>query len=99
MVTRRIGFYQRARPWRQGFSTPEGSPEGTLASVAPNITSDPAVGIGAWSDQEIGRAITRGIGRDERKLKPPMAYGFYAGLKETDLADIIAYLRNVPPLE
>jgi mono/diheme cytochrome c family protein len=81
------------------FPPPEGSPKETLASVAPNITSDPAAGIGAWSDQEIGRAITRGIARDGRTLKPPMAYGFYAGLKETDLADIIAYLRTVPPLE
>jgi mono/diheme cytochrome c family protein len=81
------------------FPPPAGSPDGTPASVAPNITSDPAVGIGAWSDQEIGRAITRGIARDGRTLKPPMAYGFYAGLKATDLADIIAYLRRVPPLE
>jgi cytochrome c2 len=28
-----------------------------------------------------------------------MAYAYYAGLKETDLADIIAYLRTVPPLQ
>jgi cytochrome c2 len=32
-------------------------------------------------------------------LKPPMAYGYYAGLKQADLADIIAYLRTVPPLQ
>ena len=30
---------------------------------------------------------------------PPMAYGYYAGLKETDLADIIAFLRTVPALQ
>jgi len=28
-----------------------------------------------------------------------MAYAFYAGLKPADLADIIAYLRTVPPLQ
>jgi len=28
-----------------------------------------------------------------------MAYGYYAGLKQSDLADIIAYLRTVPPLQ
>jgi len=28
-----------------------------------------------------------------------MAYTFYAGLKADDLADIIAYLRTVPPLQ
>jgi mono/diheme cytochrome c family protein len=81
------------------FPPREGSPVGTPDSIAANITSDPTAGIGAWSDQEIGRAITRGIARDGRTLKPPMAYAYYAGLKETDLADIIAYLRTVPPLQ
>jgi mono/diheme cytochrome c family protein len=81
------------------FPPPKGSPDGTPASVAANITSDRTAGIGAWSDAEIGRAITHGIARDGRTLKPPMAYGFYAGLKPGDLADIIAYLRTVPPLQ
>jgi mono/diheme cytochrome c family protein len=83
----------------RAFPPPEGSPDGTPASVAANITSDPAAGIGAWSEQEIGRAITQGIARDGRTLKPPMAYHYYAGLKATDLADIIAYLRTVPALQ
>lgn len=77
------------------FPTREGSPD----SVAANITSDPAAGIGAWSDAEIGGAVTHGIGRDGRALKQPMAYGFYAGLKQADLADIVAWLRTVPPLQ
>jgi mono/diheme cytochrome c family protein len=80
------------------FPPREGSAEGSPGSIAPNITSDPAAGIGAWTDQEVGRAITQAIARDGRMLKPPMAYSYYAGLKETDLADIIAYLRTVPPL-
>jgi mono/diheme cytochrome c family protein len=83
----------------RAFPTPAGAPDGAPASVAANITSDPAAGIGGWSDQEIGRAIAHGIARDGRTLKPPMAYAFYAGLKPTDLADIIAYLRTVPPLQ
>jgi mono/diheme cytochrome c family protein len=82
---------------RGGRSFP--SRDGTPPSVAANITSDPIAGIGIWSDQEIRRAITEGTGRDGRKLKPPMAYGYYAGLKDADLADIIAYLRTVPPLQ
>ncbi|HEY2212560.1 MAG TPA: c-type cytochrome [Bradyrhizobium sp.] len=80
------------------FPPPEGSPDGSPGSTAANITSDPTAGIGAWTDQEIGRAITNGTARDGRMLKPPMAYNYYAGLKEADLADIIAYLRTVPPL-
>jgi mono/diheme cytochrome c family protein len=67
--------------------------------TAANITSDHTTGIGEWTDQQIARAITQGVSRDGRVLKPPMAYSFYAGLKESDLADIIAYLRTVPPLQ
>ncbi len=83
----------------RAFPAREGSPAGIPDSIAANITSDPAAGIGGWSDAEIGRAITHGIGRDGRALKPPMAYDYYAGLKDSDLADIIAYLRTVPPLQ
>jgi hypothetical protein len=32
-------------------------------------------------------------------LKPPVAYKYYVELKQADLADIIAYLRTVPPLQ
>jgi mono/diheme cytochrome c family protein len=81
------------------FPVREGSPDGSPGSTAANITSHPTAGIGAWTDQEIGRAITQAIARDGRMLKPPMAYGYYARLKQADLADIIAYLRTVPPLQ
>jgi mono/diheme cytochrome c family protein len=83
----------------RAFPAREGAPTGSLASIAANITSDPAAGIGAWTDAEIKRAITHGIARDGRALKQPMAYASYAGLSEADLADIVAYLRTVPPLQ
>jgi mono/diheme cytochrome c family protein len=83
----------------RAFPPPPGAPAGLPDSIAPNITSDPKTGIGAWSDQEIGKAITKGVGRDGHPLKPPMAYDFYAGLKPADVADIVAYLRTVPPLK
>lgn len=82
----------------RAFPAREGAPERAPGSVAANITSHPVAGLGGWTDQEIGRAITHGIARDGRPLKPPMAYGYYAGLRQTDLADIIAYLRSVSPL-
>jgi mono/diheme cytochrome c family protein len=81
------------------FPLREASPDSAPGSTAANITSDPTAGIGAWTDKEIARAITQGLGRDGRMLKPPMAYANYAGLKTADLADIIAYLRKVPPLQ
>jgi mono/diheme cytochrome c family protein len=83
----------------RAFPAREGSAEAVPGSVAANITSHPTAGIGAWSDQEIGRAIAQGVGRDGTTLKPPMAYAYYAGIKPADLADIIAYLRSVPPLQ
>ena len=83
----------------RAFPAREGSPAGSPASIAANITSDPGAGIGAWTDAEIRRAITHSIARDGRALKQPMAYASYAGLSEADLADIIVYLRTVPPLQ
>jgi mono/diheme cytochrome c family protein len=80
------------------FPLQEGVPD-SPTSIAANITSHPTKGIGGWSDDEIGRAITKGIARDGHALKPPMAYGFYSGLGDGDLKDIIAYLRTVPPLD
>jgi hypothetical protein len=64
-------------------------------AIAANITSDKTAGIGGWSDAEIGNAIRHGIARDGHQLQPPMAVAFYAGLRDGDVADIIAYLRTV----
>jgi mono/diheme cytochrome c family protein len=80
------------------FPLREGVPD-SPTSTAANITSHPTAGIGSWSDAEIARAIQQGIARDGHALKPPMAFGFYAGIKDADVKDIIAYLRTVPPLD
>jgi len=68
-------------------------------SRSSNITSDKASGIGGWSDDEIKRAVTQGIARDGRKLKPPMAFAAYAGLSATDQSAIVAFLRTLPARE
>lgn len=68
-------------------------------SVSTNITSHKVKGIGAWSDEEIKRAITQGVRRDGTKLQPPMGYEWYARMTEADLDAIVAYLRTVPPKE
>ena len=77
----------------------QGFPEAWAGSTAANITSHPAAGIGAWSDTEIKRAITQGVSRDGRTLKPPMAFTWYAGMSAADLDGIVAWLRSIPPLE
>jgi mono/diheme cytochrome c family protein len=68
-------------------------------SVSRNITSHKEKGIGAWSDDEIKRAIAKGIRRDGTPLKPPMGFGFYANMTEADLDAVVAYLRTVPAKE
>jgi mono/diheme cytochrome c family protein len=81
---------------RGGRVFAEAGPPGVMAA---NITSDRTSGIGGWSDREIARAITHGVDRDGRMLKPPMGFAFYSGLRQADLADIIAYLRTVPAMQ
>ena len=68
-------------------------------SVSRNITSSKTKGIGAWTDDEIKRAITAGVRKDGSKLKPPMGYHYYATMTAGDLDAIVAYLRTVPALE
>jgi mono/diheme cytochrome c family protein len=65
-------------------------------STSRNITSSKTKGLGAWTDDEIKRAITQGISRDGSKLKPPMGFQYYATVKPEDLDAVIAYLRTVP---
>ena len=88
-----------ARQWGRvgagGFEFP--GPWGV--SVSRNITSSKTKGIGAWSDDEIQRAITAGVSKDGSKLKPPMGYQYYATLTPDDLDAVVAYLRTVPAVE
>lgn len=71
------------------------TPFGTFYSS--NVTPDPAHGIGAWSDEEIARAIRGGTLRDGSVEAPVMPYQEYAGMADDDLRDLIAYLRTLPP--
>jgi mono/diheme cytochrome c family protein len=68
-------------------------------SVSKNITQSKAKGIGEWSDADIKRAITEGIGWKGDKLKPPMGFQYYAHMTGEDLDAVVAYLRTVPPNE
>lgn len=68
-------------------------------SRSSNITAHPASGLGNWTDDEIKRAITQGVSRDGRKLKPPMAFAAYARISPQDQDAIVAFLRTLAPLE
>jgi cytochrome c2 len=72
---------------------------GPGTGTAPNITSSKTKGIGAWSDAEIKTAITKGIAKDGHKFLPPMAIAWYAKMKDSDVNDIVAWLRTVPAID
>ena len=68
--------------------------------IVSNITSHNEKGVGAWSDAELKRALTEGIGRDGRAFKPPMArQRFFSKMTEQDLNAIVAWVRTIPALE
>jgi mono/diheme cytochrome c family protein len=69
---------------------------GTIA--APNITPDRETGIGAWTDDEIARAIQEGVSRDGHALFPVMPYMNFRHLTDEDLASVVVYLRSIPPV-
>ncbi len=71
------------------------SPFGTF--VAPNISSDPDHGIGAWSLQDLGNALQRGLGRNGEHLYPALPYAAYQHMLPQDVADLYAYLQTLPP--
>jgi mono/diheme cytochrome c family protein len=67
--------------------------------VSRNITSSKEKGIGAMTDDDVKRAITRGIRKDGTPLKGPMAFALYAKLTAGDLDAVVRYLRTIPPKE
>ena len=65
-----------------------------------NITSHREKGIGAWTDNDIKKALTQGVGRDGRAFKTPMArHVYFSKLTAQDLDAIVAWVRTIPPAE
>jgi mono/diheme cytochrome c family protein len=65
----------------------------------PNLTSDVETGLGAWSDDEIMRAIRDGVAKDGHFMFPMMPFTSYAHVSDEDLRAIVAYLRAAPPVK
>jgi hypothetical protein len=67
--------------------------------LPPNTLRDTA-GIGACTDAEIKRALTKGIGRDGRAFKLPMARQVYfSKMTDDDVDAIVARVPTIPPIE
>jgi mono/diheme cytochrome c family protein len=72
------------------------TPFGTLYS--PNISPDPATGIGKWSAQEFYTMMHTGRGRDGKLLYPAMPFANYTKVTREDSDAIYAYLMSVRPV-
>lgn len=72
------------------------SPFGTF--YAPNISPDPTDGIGRWTEADFVRAVTRGVSPDGTHYFPAFPYTTYAHAKLTDVQDLFAYLKTLPPV-
>jgi len=72
------------------------SPFGTF--YAPNISPDPADGIGAWSEADFVTALWKGTSPRGRHLFPAFPYTSYARMQLADIRDLFAYLKTLPPV-
>jgi mono/diheme cytochrome c family protein len=63
-----------------------------------NITPDKDTGIGAWSDDELKRALQHGVRPSGVPLATAMPFTFYKIMTPRDLDALVAYIRTVTPL-
>jgi mono/diheme cytochrome c family protein len=73
------------------------SPFGTFYS--PNISSDPADGIGKWSEASFVSAMWKGTSPEGKHYYPAFPYTSYQRVKQEDLRDLFAYLKTLPAVQ
>ena len=77
-----------------GLAVP--SPFGTFN--VPNISPDPADGIGRWTEAEFVNAVTKGISPTGFHYFPAFPYTSYAHAGVNDIRDLFAYLKTLAPV-
>lgn len=60
-----------------------------------NLTPDPQTGLGGWSDDQIQRAIRTAV---DDEWAPLCVMPAFADMGDFEVANIIAYLRSLPPV-
>jgi mono/diheme cytochrome c family protein len=63
----------------------------------PNITPHPDAGIGRWSEAGFIAAMRQGVRPDDAHYFPAFPYPSFTKIVDTDLKDLFAYLRSLPP--
>ncbi len=74
----------------QAFATPFGT------FIAPNISSDPDLGIGGWTNYEFANAVLRGISPSGQHYYPAFPFGSYTRMTVSDVVDLKAYMDTLP---
>ncbi len=72
------------------------TPFGTF--YTPNITPDPATGIGAWREEDFLTALRHGPSPAGDPYYPAFPYPSYSGMTDQDIGDLFAYLMAQPPV-
>jgi mono/diheme cytochrome c family protein len=80
-------------PWAGGRAI--ATPFGTVHT--PNLTPDPATGLGRWTEAAFVRALRQGVAADGRRLVPACPYPNFSHVADEDLRLLYAYLRSLPP--
>jgi len=70
-----------------------------LRIVAPNISQDRATGVGAWTDDQLVRAIRDGVSHDGRLMTPLMPFLAWEAMSDEDARAIVVYLRTTPAVQ
>jgi mono/diheme cytochrome c family protein len=65
--------------------------------ASPNITGS-ASGVGAWTTNQLVRAIRAAVKKDDALLSPEVHRGF-EWMADEDVLSIVSYLRSLPPIE
>jgi mono/diheme cytochrome c family protein len=84
---------EKATPYAGGRALK--TPFGTF--YGPNITPHPDAGIGRWTEADFIRALREGRRPDGAHYFPAFPYPSFTLITETDLRDLWAYFRTLPP--
>lgn len=85
---------ETSKPYAGNRAMPTGF--GTIYTA--NITPDPVLGIGGWSEQAFVRAMREGISRDGAYLFPAFPYTHFTKLTDDDLGALYAFLMTRQPI-
>ena len=81
-----------------GSSISFGDKTDPVISYAPNITPDPATGIGQWTEDQFLLMMRSGLGPDGKVRTRHMPYAYFGLWDSLELRAVYAFIRSIPPV-